>query len=253
MIPGNIKQNAVDLRKKGYSLSYISQKTGVSRGTLSFWLRDLPYMPNEDTIANINKARLRSAVSRNQSRLLCISSDKKQVADELLGSINPAVGAESADNGTDRKSKIFKLSKLSKQEILLMGVGIFAGRGKGVQERIELNTSDSKLARLFVIWLLKGLDVPIENISLRLNLFPSHHVEQCKNFWMQALSLPEGSIGHVFIDDRNRQNQKGNPRFGSAPFGSVKVHVKNNGKKEFGVLLFRKVEAVVDAIASIKI
>ena len=49
-----IKEKAIKLRKEGYSYSYIKDKLGISKGTLSYWLRDIKYVPNEYTLKTEN-------------------------------------------------------------------------------------------------------------------------------------------------------------------------------------------------------
>jgi len=55
-----IKEKAIKLRKDGHSYNYIADLIGVSKSTLSCWLSDVPYTPNQETISRIGKARAKS-------------------------------------------------------------------------------------------------------------------------------------------------------------------------------------------------
>jgi lambda repressor-like predicted transcriptional regulator len=44
------KEKALELRKAGFSYSYISAKTGLSKSTLSYQLAQVPYTPNKKTL-----------------------------------------------------------------------------------------------------------------------------------------------------------------------------------------------------------
>lgn len=249
MAIGNKKQHAINLRLEGYSLSHISSKIGVSRASLSHWLRDIPYTPNQSTVEYMKKARLNSAVTKSRRRIQSVGELKKTMAEEL--------------------------GPISDRDLLMMGLGLFMKSGRvtsggagrsglsgSAVERIELSTADAKLARLFVLWIERGLTVPKEYIFVRLTILPSLDAERCRDFWSQVLKIPKGQIK---IGSREVRTTRlaGNPKFSSAPFGSVKLYLKNhpatvegadfvirNGKNSLGVLLFRKIQAMVDAIAS---
>jgi hypothetical protein len=230
MSVSNKKQHAVDLRLEGYSLSYISEKIGVSRASLSHWLRDVSYSPNEFTQNTMNKARTHSATTRSRIRRESIGEFKKKAASDL-GSI-------------------------SNRDLLMIGLGLFARSGRvgggGIRagsafEKIELFTSDAKLARLFVLWIQNGLTIPTEYIFVRITVTPSLRADMCSEFWAQALKIPKGQIKIGHIEHRI----SGNPKFSSAPFGSVKVYLKNQGRTDLGVKLFRKIEAMVSCVANL--
>ena len=69
MIDSQIKQKALLLRKDGYSYSYILNKTGISKSTLSNWFSDLPYKPNKETIDKIGKARMLSVKKKQELKI----------------------------------------------------------------------------------------------------------------------------------------------------------------------------------------
>lgn len=240
---GNQRVQASELRIKGYSLSYIADQLKVSRSTLSHWLRDIPYTPNEATIAVIKKARIASAVTKNRLRREGITVMKKGILQTTIH--------KTQLNG-----------EMSDRDIFMMGVGLFAGKVmKNTYERIELNTSDAKLGALFITWLRRGLGITQGSIHARLHLYPSHDLGQCRAIWSKTLNIPaeQIAVGHV---DRRIGEGRGakNVKWGRAPFGSIKIYLKDknagenseNGKKEMGVTLFRKIEAIVDVIVSEK-
>lgn len=64
------KNKAVELRKAGYSHTYIAERTGVSKSTLSSWLGGLSYKPNTETVLKIGKARAASGLAKSLIKLL---------------------------------------------------------------------------------------------------------------------------------------------------------------------------------------
>ncbi|MEY2664594.1 MAG: hypothetical protein RIT04_402 [Candidatus Parcubacteria bacterium] len=238
----NEKRHAVDLRLEGYSLSYISGKMGVSRATLSHWLRDIAYSPNEFTTANVKKARIASAVSKNRNRRDAITRIKRVAATELGTTTN--------------------------RDWLLLGLGLFAKTGRaspshrtntsgsfggGANERIELSTGDAKMGRLFILWLTKGLNIPEKHIFGQLVLSSGTDPKFSKQFWSESLKIPIGHISTTLLQDRSLSTNAritGNPRFSGAPFGSIKIYLKAEGRTDLGVQLFRKVQGMLDSLVT---
>ncbi|MEI8343923.1 MAG: hypothetical protein WCF93_03175 [Candidatus Moraniibacteriota bacterium] len=44
----NKKQQAISLRKKGFSYNLITDKIGTLKSALSAWLKDVPFLPNKE-------------------------------------------------------------------------------------------------------------------------------------------------------------------------------------------------------------
>jgi D-alanyl-D-alanine carboxypeptidase len=47
MYKNSIKENAIKLRKEGNSYSFISAKLSIAKSTLSNWLKNIEFMPND--------------------------------------------------------------------------------------------------------------------------------------------------------------------------------------------------------------
>ncbi len=50
----NKKQQAISLRKKGFSYNLITDKIGTLKSTLSAWLKDVPFLTNKE-VKNVSK------------------------------------------------------------------------------------------------------------------------------------------------------------------------------------------------------
>lgn len=219
----NKKLHATELRRSGHSLTYISEKIGVSRGTLSHWLRDIAYVPHTSTLETMKRARAKSAVTKNRKRL------------ESIGKLKDVVTKEFGDI-TDR-------------ELFFVGIGLLAGRGNMAGERIEFTTSDAKEAAIFTRWLKRGVKVPTDHIYGRIILHPSHRESTALDFWTKTTGILPANIKKTVIDRREEGRTALNPRFSSAPFGSIRIHIRNNGKNAYGVLLFRRIQAIIECVA----
>jgi len=54
--PADSQERAVALRRQGYSYSLITEKLSVPKSTLSGWLRDIPFEPNQETFHRLTIA-----------------------------------------------------------------------------------------------------------------------------------------------------------------------------------------------------
>ncbi|HUC96144.1 MAG TPA: helix-turn-helix domain-containing protein, partial [Candidatus Saccharimonadales bacterium] len=121
------KQRAVGLRSKGMSYSLISEQLGVSKSTLSNWLKDLPYTPNEQVLSRISRGQGTYGLRRRQMRIDEISELKAQ--------------------------GITEVGKVSKRDLWMIGLGLWIGEGSKTMEQIRLVNSDPRVVRLFLSWL----------------------------------------------------------------------------------------------------
>src|SRR3989344_4496649 len=143
------KQKAIDLRKRGYSYSYIAQFVPVSKSTLSDWLGKISFVPNEHTIETVGKARAASGAKK------------------------------------------------------------------------------------------------IEQIRIRLYLYPDNNELECVNYWSNFTKVPISQF-HTSIIDR-RENKKENKK-GKLPFGTAHMSIISLGDKNFGVNLHRLILAWIDKV-----
>src|SRR3989338_4840588 len=111
-----IRETVFGLRRKGYSYSYISNKIGTPKSTLSGWLSNVPYSPNQETIDRIGKARAASAEWKARRK---------------MESYNKATEAAKNDIG-----------KLTKRDLLMLGLGIYIGEGSKTNDIIRVINAD---------------------------------------------------------------------------------------------------------------
>ncbi|MBI3463605.1 MAG: helix-turn-helix domain-containing protein, partial [Planctomycetes bacterium] len=99
----SLKWRAVDLRRRGWSYNIIAARLGVSKSTLSHWLREVPYEPNKTMIERIRLGPARAAASKERRRSQQILLFRAQGRKEL--------------------------GKLSARDLRLLGLGVYLGEG----------------------------------------------------------------------------------------------------------------------------
>lgn len=210
---------AIELRKKGYSYAYIAEKTKRGKGTLSYWLAHIPYVPNNEMIDKMGKARTASGLAKSRMRLASLDNARKQ-AESFVGEI-------------------------SKRDILMLGLGLYLGEGTKTHNGLRVINANPKIIRFAIRWFREAFGVGKENFRIRLHLYPDTDIKKSIYFWSSETGLREDQFYSVHIDVRK---DKKVPKKGKLPYGTAHLSVLSMGSKSLGVALFRKVIAMTDIV-----
>ncbi len=204
----------LELRNAGYSYTYISAQTGISKSTLSGWLGAVPYIPNEETVLKIGKARAASGEAKNKVKRESIAF----AGEEALKDIG----------------------KVSERDLFMLGLGLFIGEGSKSSQLVSFVNSNPKVVRFIVHWFTQVLGLSKKNITIRLHLYPDNDQLACVLFWSNVTNIPTRQFQKTYID--RRENKKA-IKTGKLPYGTAHVVIRSRGEKRFGVHLARKIQA----------
>ena len=118
------KQEAVELRKQGYSYSYIQQKTGLAKSTLSYHLSKIPFVPNQYTKEQTKAGSLKSAKTKHKQKLAKLATAYSKATDEM--------------------------GELCKRDVFIAGIALYAGEGSKTQNLVRLVNADPKIIIFFI-------------------------------------------------------------------------------------------------------
>lgn len=172
----DLKNKALDLRKSGQSYSQIKQALGVSKSTLSLWLRGYP----------LSRERIRllrdvSVVRIEKFRQTMMAKRERRFAD--------AYSAEKA-----------KLIPLSNRELYIAGLFLYWGEGlKDLRYSIALYNTNPQMIKFALSWYIKILRVPREKIKIKLHLYRNMNIAEQQRFWSKALGLPVSQFSTPYI------------------------------------------------------
>lgn len=214
-----IRKQAVDLRKEGYSYNYISEKTGISKGTLHCWLGKIPYSPNIETITKIGKARTASGLRKHK---------------EKMESFRRARVLARKDIG-----------EVTVRDLFMLGLGVYIGEGTKDGNTVRIVNANYKIIKLTIKWLKEVCGLRMDNFVIRLHVYPDNNIPECLEFWSKNTGLPINQFLKTQVD--TRRNKKIFKK-GKLPYGTAHMTVKSNGKKEFGVLLARRIGAWIERV-----
>lgn len=214
-----IKQQAIELRKQGYSYNLISEKLGIAKSTLNGWLPGVPYKPNSEVIARIGLNHARAGESM---------SAKKRA------SIEKADALGKKDVG-----------KITKRDLFMLGIGVYIGEGSKFGSFIRVINAEPALIVLAIRWFTEVCAVPFENLSIRLHLYPDNDIQTCIHYWSQKTGLGFHQFSKCSID--TREGKKMGKR-GKLPYGTAHLSVKSMGNILHGAFLRRRIDAWMNAV-----
>jgi len=201
------------------SYGLISGQLGVSKSTLSNWLKDLPYTPNEQVLSRIKRGQGAYGLRRRQMRIDEISDLKTQ--------------------------GIFEIGKVSKRDLWMIGLGLWIGEGSKTMEQIRLVNSDPRVVHLFIYWLREICELEDQNITVAMHLYPDSDELSSIKYWMNITKLPKKQFRKTQID---RRLDKKRSKLGKTPHGTLHITVASNHNPDKGVRLYRKMMGWISGV-----
>ena len=174
-----LRLKAENLRKKGLSVKAIQKQLGVSRSSVSRWVRDVK-------------------LTRKQLKKLYLN--KKTGA--LKGSIIAAVNAQKR-----RKALIKKLlkegakevGKLSKRDKFLMGVSLYFAEGSKTDKNVAFSNSDARSIKFMMDWFRSYCNVPEKKFRGSLYLHDNLDKKKAKTFWSKLTHISLDQFTKTYI------------------------------------------------------
>jgi len=211
-------EQAIILREQGYSLAMIQEKVPVAKSTLSRWLKHIPFTAN----AEVEK-RIGYALSR------AIESKQKQKE----RSYTQAAALAASD---------FSRCDTS---VLFMGLALYMGEGEK-NNNVGVANSDPELIQLFIVWLYEIYGVTAGHLTIAIHIYVDVDERVAKDYWSACTGIPLTQFGKTQIDTRVKTAAM---KRGRLPHGTAHVRIKSNGKKDYGVLLSRRIEESIKLLS----
>jgi len=214
------REKALVLRKKGMSYSHIKKEIGVSKSTLSVWLKDMP----------LSEDRLRELRDNSQIRIEKYRETRKKQREEKLKRIYEI-----------QKKKI---GSLSKRDLYIAGLFLYWGEGtKTMNSLVSVANTDPAMIRVYICW-LKLLGYEKSKLRFKLHLYCDMDVDEETKYWMKQLDVKKHQFTKPYIKNsrqssityvRTFKHGTCNAMMGSAPLErevhmSLKV-IKDNFKR----------------------
>ncbi|MDP2930017.1 MAG: hypothetical protein Q8N56_00180 [bacterium] len=214
----SFKDIAIKYRKQGFSYGFISEKIGASKSTLSNWLQEIPYTPNNKMIEKIGMARMKSGAYRH-NRMMADIKRAKTIAKKELG-------------------------KLNKRDVWILGIGLYLGEGTKSNSSVSIVNSDPQIVKLSVLWFKKICGLKTENFSPAIHIYPDNDIKEAIRYWSKITGVPEKQFQKAQIDTRTNKSVR---KRHTLPYGTISLQIRSRGKKKFGRFLHRKIMGWIES------
>lgn len=159
----------------------IAAELGVSRSSVSKWVRDVDFTPNP---------RRHNYWTKDNPHPLQVA--KEQEIERLN-----TQGAETVGTMSDR-------------EFLLVGAALYAGEGFKTGAAIGMANTDAAILLTFVTWLRRFFEVDERRLRVRLYLHQGLDLEAAELFWSELLTVPRAQFRKPYraAADASRRHAK---------------------------------------------
>ncbi len=201
------KEEAIKLRKKGFSYRELLEKVPVAKSTLSLWLRSVGLSKKQKQ--RLTEKRLmamrRGAEARRRIRILTTERIKDKARKEI--------------------------GKVSKRDLWLVGIALYWAEGDKEREKgslVGLGNSDPYLINIFLDWLRNVCKIPKESIKFRIFLHENNEkrLREIKRYWSRKTGFPINEFRKVTWKKNKIKTKR--RKVGEDYYGLLKVTVKRS-------------------------
>lgn len=181
------REQAIKLRHTGMSYSAIKEKIGVSKSTLSYWLREFP----------LSRERINELRAKSPIRIEKFRNTMQEKRKERLRKVYMRVARN--------------IKKMNKRELFLTGLFLYWGEGgKTKQYTISLSNTDPQMIIFYLKW-LKSISVQEQKIKVRLHLYSDMNIEAETRFWQTVTRLGKTHFqkSHIKKSDSRKRTYRG--------------------------------------------
>jgi Homeodomain-like domain len=156
------------LRSTGLPLAEIAARLGVSRSSVSVWVRDVAFEPHPR--GTRGRRRQPNALQRRRQAEI----------DRLLAEGQARIG------------------RLSEREFLVAGVALYAGEGSKTDGYLRFANSDPRMVVFYCCWLRRFFEVDESRLRVRLYLHERLDLEAAIAYWSALIAIPASQFGKPY-------------------------------------------------------
>jgi len=162
------QQRARELRAESWTLLDIARELGVSKSSVSLWVRDVDFVP---------KPRNRGHGSMKP---------------------HPLHVAKLAEIERCQREGLERVGVLSEREFLVLGAALYAGEGSKRGSSLCFANSDPRLIWTFVTWLRRFFEVDESKFRIKLYLHEGLDLEAAIAFWSNLTGIGAELFGKPY-------------------------------------------------------
>lgn len=211
MYGGKLKNQAIELRRNGFSYSEILKEIPVAKSTLSLWLHSVE-------LAQAQKQRL------TEKRLWAAKKGGEAKRNQRLSITNEIKSLAKQD-----------INAISNRELWLMGCMLYWAEGSKEKENrpgsgIIFSNSDPFMIKLFLIWLTNSLSVASGDIRFSIYIHDSckDKVNDVIRYWSAQTGFSTDRFDKIYYKKHKVKTKRKNT--GDNYYGLLRVRVIKSSK-----------------------
>lgn len=200
------KKLAIFLRRRGHSYSEINKKIGISKSTLSYWLKDisLPLGINNEILFRTKKNRARNITEYNRQRARLIWQKRETVKNEYSKQID----------------------KLSAKELKLIGISLYWAEGdKKSKWTIMFCNADANLVKIMMRFFREICKIPENKFKPSIQIHDQQKSKIAEKYWSKVSRIPIKQFNKTVVQISSASKLK-RPK-NSLPHGTFRVYIFN--------------------------
>lgn len=205
------------------SYSQIKKELGVSKSTLSLWLRDMP----------LSEKRLKELRDYSEVRIEKTRETKHKKKLERIQRVYESVSQD--------------LGVITKRELYIAGFFLYWGEGlKADPYTVMFTNTDPAMIKCFIQWATL-LGVNKKDLKIYLHIYKDMSSEQAVTFWSRELGISRASFRKPYVKQTiyvKRKNHRG--RFG---FGTCNIYVRSRDLRERIITSIARLEELYGGVA----
>ncbi len=199
------RSEAIRMRKDGASYTQIKESLGVSKSTLSLWLRDMP----------LSEARMKEVRGNSAVRIERFRATMKAKRDKRLANVYQVVSK--------------KIGKMNHKEMFIAGLFLYWGEGgKTTTTTTTISNTDPAVLKFFIAW-LQSLGVATDKLRVKIHLYRDMDIEYETAYWSKTLGIPRKNFRNPYIKDSARSGLTYPQKF---THGTCNVYFENRDVME---------------------
>jgi hypothetical protein len=161
------QEQARAMRAQDMTLQDIATELGVSKSSVSLWVREVPFTPSKRRTGP--QRRLHPA---REAKLLQISTL------DLVG--------------------VRRIGRLDDDAFLAAGVALYAGEGAKTDGSVKFANTDPTMVRFFCAWLRRFFAVDETRLRVRVYLHDGLDLTAAEAHWSQVTGIPLAQFGKAY-------------------------------------------------------
>lgn len=182
-----LKEDAVSLRKQGFSIGKIERDLGITRSTLSGWFRNIKLTKKQ-----------KEKLLQNQKDAL-VQARKKAV---VWHNAQKNRRLEEAERSAKKTLESIDMTNRAFLDLAL--AFLYLGEGSKKNVETSIGSSDANILNFFLAGLKKIYHIDKRKVRCELYLRADQNPDKIKRYWSKELGIPLDNFRQVNIDKRTR-------------------------------------------------